>query len=74
MAAPSKDMEPLAIVGLSFKFPQGMETAEALWEGLATSRSAWSPFPESRLNFEGVYDADTGRLNSVSKLYPGQRK
>ncbi|KAM0168080.1 hypothetical protein ACHAPF_011356 [Botrytis cinerea] len=64
MAEYSPKIEPLAIIGLSFKFPQGMETAESLWEGLASNRSAWSPFPESRLNFDGIYDPDTGRLNS----------
>ncbi|KAF7881904.1 uncharacterized protein EAF02_006592 [Botrytis sinoallii] len=64
MAESSPRIESLAIIGLSFKFPQGMETAESLWEGLTTSRSAWSPFPESRLNFDGVYDSDSGRLNS----------
>ncbi|APA10781.1 hypothetical protein sscle_07g055510 [Sclerotinia sclerotiorum 1980 UF-70] len=64
MGESSTKIEPLAIVGLSFKFPQGMETANSLWKGLASSRSAWSSFPESRLNFDGVYDPDTGRLNS----------
>ncbi|KAF7899503.1 hypothetical protein EAF00_003839 [Botryotinia globosa] len=64
MAESSHKIEPLAIIGLSFKFPQGMETAESLWERLATSQSAWSPFPESRLNFDGVYDPDSARLNS----------
>lgn len=68
MAESSHKIEPLAIIGLSFKFPQGMETAESLWERLATSRSAWSPFPESRLNFDGVYDPDSARLNSVNNL------
>ena len=68
MAEYSPKIEPLAIIGLSFKFPQGLETAEPLWEGLASNRSAWSPFPESRLNFDGIYDPDTGRLNSVNEL------
>ena len=58
-------MEPIAVVGLSFKLPQDMDTAESLWTGIATGKCAWSPFPKSRLNFEGTYDPDEERLNSV---------
>ena len=60
------DSEPLAIIGLSFRFPQGMETTRALWNGLISKRSAWSEFPSTRLNFQGIYDPDEERLNSVS--------
>lgn len=57
---------PIAIIGMSFKFPQGLETAEKFWDALKSGRSAWSKFPRSRLNFEGIYDPDAGRLNGVT--------
>ncbi|KAL4911017.1 hypothetical protein BDW74DRAFT_172471 [Aspergillus multicolor] len=62
--APNIDAIPLAVVGMAFKFPQGLDTADSFWEALCAARSAWSPFPSSRLNSDGVYDADEERLNS----------
>lgn len=62
------DAVPIAIIGLSFKFPQGMESVDSFWDALSAGRSAWSTFPESRLNFEGVYDPDQERLNGVRYL------
>ncbi|RDW93799.1 type I polyketide synthase [Aspergillus mulundensis] len=61
---PNIDAVPLAVVGMAFKFPQGLDTADSFWEALCAARSAWSPFPSSRLNSDGVYDADEERLNS----------
>ncbi|KAL4740606.1 hypothetical protein BDV11DRAFT_214040 [Aspergillus similis] len=49
---------------MAFRFPQGRDTADSFWEALCTARSMWSQFPPSRLNFDGVYDADEERLNS----------
>lgn len=59
------DAIPLALIGMAFKFPQGLDTADSFWEALCAARSMWSQFPPSRLNFDGVYDADEERLNSV---------
>jgi hypothetical protein len=59
---------PIAIIGLSFRFPQGMESEDSFWDALSAGRSAWSTFPTSRLNFEGVYDPDAERLNGVRHL------
>jgi hypothetical protein len=62
---PDDDTVPIAIIGLSFRFPQGMESPDSFWDALSDGRSAWSTFPKSRLNFEGVYDPDEERLNGV---------
>ena len=62
------DNVPIAVVGMSFRFPQGLESAESFWEALAEGRSAWSTFPKSRINFDGVYDADQERLNGVGYI------
>jgi hypothetical protein len=59
------DTVPIAIVGMSFRFPRGLESAESFWEALAEGRSAWSTFPSSRIHFDGVYDPDQERLNGV---------
>lgn len=56
---------PIAVVGMSFRFPQGLESAESFWEALEEGRSAWSTFPKDRINPDGVYDPDEERLNAV---------
>ncbi|GAA2354465.1 hypothetical protein GCM10009854_35660 [Saccharopolyspora halophila] len=40
--------EPIAIVGLSCRFPGGVDTPEALWELLTEERDAIGPFPDDR--------------------------
>ncbi|KAJ6150676.1 hypothetical protein N7470_007270 [Penicillium chermesinum] len=54
---------PVAIVGMSFRFPQGLESEDSFWEALTKGRSACSTFPKSRIRMEGVYDPDEERLN-----------
>lgn len=56
---------PIAVVGMSFRLPQGLESAESFWEALEEGRSTWSTFPKDRINFDGVYDPDEERLNAV---------
>jgi hypothetical protein len=47
--------EPIAIVGLATRFPQDASTTENFWDFLVKGRSAWSDFPEDRINSKGHY-------------------
>ena len=40
--------EPVAIIGMSCRFPGGVRTPEDLWEMLAGGRDTLGPFPEDR--------------------------
>ncbi|WQF87991.1 Putative Acyl transferase domain superfamily, GroES-like superfamily, alcohol dehydrogenase [Colletotrichum destructivum] len=58
-------MEPLAIIGLSVKFPQDATSPEEFWEMLREGRSAASKVPEDRFNVDAFYHPDPNRLDSL---------
>lgn len=58
-------MEPIAIIGFSFKLPQGNEDEASFWETLLDGRTTMTEWPESRMNIEAFYDSDTLQENRV---------
>ena len=62
---------PIAIVGMSCRFPGGATDVEKLWKMCAESRDAWSSIPEDRFNLNGYYHPDSSRAGAVSgKILP----
>ncbi|WP_425587924.1 SDR family NAD(P)-dependent oxidoreductase, partial [Streptomyces marokkonensis] len=60
--AEGKDREPIAIVGMSCRFPGGVRSPEDLWELLSTGGDAISGFPGDRgWDIENLYDPDPER-------------
>ncbi|MFG2723519.1 beta-ketoacyl synthase N-terminal-like domain-containing protein, partial [Streptomyces sp. NPDC048416] len=54
--------EPIAIVGMSCRFPGDVNSPEELWELLAAGRDGISFFPEDRgWNVEDIYDPEPGK-------------
>ncbi|KAI0197537.1 polyketide synthase PksD [Astrocystis sublimbata] len=59
-------MEPIAIIGLSFRLPQGAEDESSLWDVLENGRNLMTPWPESRANIDAFYCDDATRINKLS--------
>lgn len=68
---PPKDddlVEPVAIVGLSFRLPRGASSTESFWELLMEQRTTATEFPTDRLSASAMYHPDPNRRGTVSVL------
>ncbi len=58
-------MEPIAIVGLSFKLPQEAKDEAGLWSILESGKNVMTEWPKARANIDAFYDADASKDNRV---------
>jgi acyl transferase domain-containing protein/NADPH:quinone reductase-like Zn-dependent oxidoreductase len=58
---------PIAIVGMSCRFPGDATTPSKFWQMLAEGRDAWTTIPKERFNQEAFYHPDAGR-NGTSNV------
>ena len=59
---------PIAIVGMSCRFPGDATNVENLWKMCAESRDAWTSIPEDRFKLQGYYHPDSSRPGTVSGI------
>jgi acyl transferase domain-containing protein len=56
---------PIAIIGMSCRFPGDATTPERLWEMCAQAKDGWSPIPKSRFNLDGFHDSESSQHGTV---------
>jgi acyl transferase domain-containing protein len=59
-------MMPIAIIGISCRFPGDGFDPENFWQMLLDGRSARTEIPKSRFNIDGFHHPDPDRLGTVS--------
>lgn len=61
--------EPIAIVGMSCRFPGKAENPQGFFEMLARGESAWSELPKTRFEIEAYYHPSIDRDGAVRHLF-----
>lgn len=58
-------MEPIAIIGYSFKLPHDAVDEQSLWKILQDGENVMTEWPESRIRLQGFLQSDAARHNRV---------
>ena len=56
---------PIAIVGLSCRYPGDAKNPESLWQTCAAKQKLWQPIPKERINQKAFYHPDSSRNGTV---------
>jgi acyl transferase domain-containing protein len=59
-------LRPLAVVGMSYRFPGGSTSDQKFWDMLMAKRCASEDVPPDRFNINAHYNPDAKRLDTLS--------
>ena len=61
-------IEPVAVIGMSFGFPQDATSSDSFWKMLMEQRNTATDIPPDRLNVDAIYHPDPNRRGQVSVI------
>jgi acyl transferase domain-containing protein/acyl carrier protein/ubiquinone/menaquinone biosynthesis C-methylase UbiE/ribosomal protein S18 acetylase RimI-like enzyme len=64
-------VEPIAVIGLSCRFPSGADTPEKYWDLLSNGIDAVTVVPKSRWDNDVYYDVDRDKSGKIVTKYGG---
>lgn len=67
----TRQNEPIAIIGMGCRFPQGINTPEAYWQLLAQGINAITEVPAQRWDIDAYYDPDPEAPGKMYTRYGG---
>lgn len=70
-AASNEHHEPIAIIGMSCRFPSDIQTPEAFWDFLKNQGNGISEIPKERWNLEDYYDPNSDIPGKMVTKYGG---
>ncbi|EWM18656.1 beta-ketoacyl synthase N-terminal-like domain-containing protein, partial [Kutzneria sp. 744] len=72
VAARRVDDDPIAIVSMAGRFPEGVNSPEELWRLVAEGREAIADFPDDRgWDIAGIYDPEPGKAGKTYAVRGG---
>lgn len=61
-----KEVEPVAIIGMSCRLSGDVSSAEELWQLCSRARSGWSAVPKDRWSHEGYYHPNASKTGTYN--------
>lgn len=65
MRSSSAPEESIAVVGISFTMPQGIDNDSSLWETLEAKKNVMTEWPANRAHVEGFTDTSVPKKPNV---------
>lgn len=62
-------LEPIAVVGVSFKFPEDAISEDSYWQMMLEKRCVSKVFPKERTNIDGFHNSDPNKSNTVNNHF-----
>jgi len=59
-------LEPIAIVGVSLKFPEDAISEDSYWQMMLEKRCVSKVFPKERINIDSFHNPDPNKSNTVN--------
>lgn len=66
---PASEVMPIAIVGMSCRFPGGTNNLQDMRRLCMEGKSPWSEIPKTRFNADAFYHPNAERVDSVSSVF-----